>query len=161
MLQVIATNNNQLDGIHARRFEVDNIVSSTQIQEGFTQTATALVQLTQAIQQGDISADEIKARHLVSGLQYIADPTQASVDDLRHELAALRTKLEHAIAAHEILDAADAEDAQASLTTAEADHHTQRRCTSVGRQTWRSGHLTGSPCCNSLAGSTKALRRLA
>src|SRR5713101_4837753 len=117
----MATNSNEQGGIHARRIEADNVVSGTQIQEGDAQTAAALVQLAQAIQRGDISADEIKARHLVSGLQYIADPTQASVEDLRRELAALRTRLEQAIAAQEIPDAADAEDAQESLTTAETE----------------------------------------
>ena len=115
----MTTNNNQQGGIHARHIEADNIVSGTQIQGGNVQTAAALVRLAQAIQSGDISADEIKARNLVSGLQYISDPTQASVEDVRHELAALRTKLAQAIAAHEIPDATDAEDAQQSLKSAE------------------------------------------
>ena len=117
----MATNSNNQGGIHARRIEADNVVSGTQIQGGDAQSAAALVQLAQAIQRGDISADEIKARNLVSGLQYIADPTQASVEDLRRELAALRTKLEQAIAAQEIPDTADAEDAQESLTTVETE----------------------------------------
>ena len=117
----MTTNSNEQGGIHARRIEADNVVSGTQIQGGDAQSAAALVQLAQAIQRGDISADEIKARHLVSGLQYIADPTQASVEDLRRELATLGTKLEQAITAQEIPDAADAEDAQESLTTAETE----------------------------------------
>ncbi len=115
------TNSHEQGGIHARRIEADNVVSGTQIQGGDAQSAAALVQLAQAIQRGDISADEIKARNLVSGLQYIADPTQVSVEDLRRELAALRTRLEQAIAAQEIPDTADAEDAQESLTTAETE----------------------------------------
>ncbi len=114
----MTTNSNEQGGIHARRIEADNVVSGTQIQGGDMQSAAALVQLAQAIQRGDISADEIKARHLVSGLQYIADPTQVGIDDLRRELAALRTKLEQAIAAQEIPEAADAEDAKESLTSA-------------------------------------------
>ena len=57
----------------------------------------------------------------MSGLQYIADPTQASVEDLRHELLALRTQLEQVIAAQEFSDPADAQDAQESLTTAEIE----------------------------------------
>jgi hypothetical protein len=117
----MTTNSNEQGGIHARRIEADNVVSGTQIQGGDAQSAAALVQLAQSIQRGDISADEIKARNLVSGLQYIADPAQASVDDLRRELAALRTRLEQAIAAQEIPDAADADDAQESLTTAETE----------------------------------------
>ncbi len=117
----MTTNSNEQGGIHARRIEADNVVSGTQIQGGDVQSAAALVQLAQAIQRGDISADEIKARNLVSGLQYIADPTQASIEDLRRELATLRTRLGQAIAAQEIPDPADAEDAQESLTTAEAE----------------------------------------
>ena len=117
----MTTNSNEQGGIHARRIEADNVVSGTQIQGGDAQSAAALIQLAQAIQLRDISADEIKARNLVSGLQYIADPAQASLDDLRRELAALRTRLEQAIAVQEIPDAADAEDAQESLTTAETE----------------------------------------
>ncbi len=117
----MATNSNEQGGIHARRIEADNVVSGTQIQGGDTQSAAALVSLAQSIRRGDIRADELKARNLVSGLQYIADPTQASVEDLRRELAALRTRLEQAIAAHEIPDTSDAEDAQESLTTAETE----------------------------------------
>ena len=117
----MTTNNSQQGGINARRIEADNVVSGIQIQEGDAQSAAALVSLAQAIQRGDISSDEIKARHLVSSLQYIADPAQASGDDLRRELAALRTRLEQAIAAQEIPDATDADDAQESLTTAETE----------------------------------------
>ncbi len=117
----MTTNSTEPGGIHARRIEADNVVSGTQIQGGDVQSAAALVSLAQAIARGDISADEIKAHNLVSGLQYIADPTQVTIEDLRRELAALRTRLEQAIAAQEIPDAADAEDAQESLTTAETE----------------------------------------
>ncbi len=117
----MTTNSHEQGGIYARRIEADNVVSGTRIQGGDAQSAAALVSLAQAIQCGDISADEIMARNLVSGLQYIADPTQASVDDLRRELANLRTRLEQAIAAQEIPEAADADDAQESLTTAETE----------------------------------------
>ncbi len=55
----MATNSNEQGGIHARRIEADNVVSGTQIQGGDMQSAAALVQLAQAIQRGDISADEI------------------------------------------------------------------------------------------------------
>ena len=112
---------NRQGGIYVRRIDAENVVSGIQIQGGDAQSAAALVQLAQSIRRGDIRADELKARHLVSGLQYIADPSQASVEDLRRELAALRTKLEQAIAAQEIADAADADDAQESLTTAETE----------------------------------------
>ncbi len=114
------TEQNETGGIRARRIEADNIVSGAQIQGNVDATqAAALVQLAQAIGRGEISADEIKARNLVSGLHYITDPTQASVDDLRRELAALRAKLEQAVAARDFADPTEAEDAQASLQSAE------------------------------------------
>src|SRR5260370_41659985 len=106
-------------GIHAKRIKAEHVVSGVQVQGGNAQTASTLIQLAKAIRRGDISADEIEAHHLVSGLQYIADSGQASIEDLRRELAALRTKLEQAIAAQEIPDPADAVDAQESLKSAE------------------------------------------
>ena len=114
----MSTNENEPGGIHVRRIEADNVVSGVQIQGGDTQAASSLIQLAQSIRRGEIRADEIKARNLVSGLQYIADPAHASVEDLRHELLALRTQLEQAIASHEFSDPADAQDAQESLATA-------------------------------------------
>jgi len=117
----MSTNENGPGGIHAKRIEADNVVSGVQMQGGDTQTASSLIQLAQSIRQGKISAEEIKARNLVSGLQYIADPAQASVEDLRRELLALRTQLEQAIASQEFSNPADAQDAQASLATAETE----------------------------------------
>src|SRR5258708_26105664 len=111
--------NEEPGGIRAKRIKAENVVSGVQVQGGDAQTASTLIQLAQAIRRGDISADEIETHHLVSGLQYIADPAQANVEDLRRELAALRTKLEQAIASQEIPDTADAEDAQESLKSAE------------------------------------------
>lgn len=112
---------NRQGGIYAKHIEAENVVSGVQIQGGDAQSAAALIQLAQAIQRGDIRAEEIKARNLVSGLQSIADPAQASVEDLRRELLALRTQLEQAIAFQEFSDPADAQDAQESLTTAETE----------------------------------------
>ena len=92
-----------------------------QIQGGDPKQAVALVSLAQAIRRGEISADEIIAHNLVSGLQYIADPAQASTEDLRKELVALRTKVDAAIAAQEIPDEADAQDTKESLDAAEQE----------------------------------------
>jgi hypothetical protein len=117
----MSTSGNEPSGIRARRIEADNVVSGVQIQGGDAQTASSLIQLAQSIRQGHISAEEIKARNLVSGLQYIADPAQASVEDLRRELLALRTQLEQAIASQEFTDPADAEDATESLVTVETE----------------------------------------
>jgi len=117
----MSTNEHEPDGIHARRIEADNVVSGVQIQGGDAQTASSLIQLAQSIRRGEIRAEEIKARNLVSGLQYIADPTQANVEDLRRELLALRIQLEQAIASHEFSDPVDAQDAQESLATTETE----------------------------------------
>src|SRR5260221_1914519 len=117
----MSTNENEPGGIHARRIEADNVVSGAQIQGGDAKTASSLIHLAQSIRRGEIRAEEIKARHLVSGLQYIADPAQANVEDLRHELLALRTQLEQAIASQEFSDPADAEDARESLATTETE----------------------------------------
>jgi hypothetical protein len=117
----MSTNGNEPGGIHARRIEAENVVSGVQIQGSDAQTASTLIQLAQSIRQGQISAEEIKARNLVNGLQYIADPTQANVEDLRRELAALRAQLAQAMASQEFADPADAEDARDSLATAETE----------------------------------------
>lgn len=114
-----ANKNEEPGGIRAKRIKAENVVSGVQLQGGDGQTASTLIQLAQAIQRGDISADGIEAHHLVSGLQYIAGPAQMSVEDLRRELSTLRTRLEQAIAAQEISDAVDAENAQESLKNAE------------------------------------------
>ena len=108
----------QPGGIRAKKIQADNIVSGVQIQGGDPQQAIALITLAQAIRRGEINADEINARQLVSGLQYIADPAQASPQDLYKELVALCTKVDAAIAAQEIPDEADAEDTKESLEAA-------------------------------------------
>jgi len=105
----MSTNGNEPGGIHARRIEAENVVAGVQIQGGDAQTASSLIQLAQSIRRGKISAQEIKARNLVSGQQYIADPAQASVEDLRRELLALRTQLEEAVAAQDSLATAETE----------------------------------------------------
>src|SRR5258708_3840964 len=117
----MSTNEHEPGGIHARRIEADNVVSGAQIQGGDAQTASSLIHLAQSIRRGEIRAEEMKAHHLVSGLQNIADPAQASVEDLRHELLALRIQLEQAIASQEFSDPADAEDARESLATTETE----------------------------------------
>lgn len=63
---------NQIGGIHAKHIEAENVVSGMQAQGSVAQAAK-LLQLAEAIGSGEISADEIKARNLVSGLQYISE----------------------------------------------------------------------------------------
>jgi hypothetical protein len=117
----MTTNNQGPAGIHAARIQADHVVSGAQIQGGDAAQAAGLVQLAQALKRGEISADDIAARSVVSGLQYLANPTIASTDDLRQQLAAFRTTLEQAIAAQELPTADDAQDAKDSLDAAEAE----------------------------------------
>ncbi len=117
----MTTNDQEQGGIHARHIRADNVVSGVQVQGGDPNQATALISLAQGIRRGDIRADEIVARNLVSGLQYITDPEKASPENLRREVAALRANVEHVITVQEIPDLTDAEDAKDSLTAAEAE----------------------------------------
>ena len=115
------TNNQNHQGIHAKRIQADHVVSGVYIQGGDPQQAAALIHLAQGIRRGEISAEEIIAHSVVMGLQYIADPTTATTEDLYRELIALRTRVEQAINAQEFADANDAEDAKDSLKIAETE----------------------------------------
>ncbi|EFH79693.1 hypothetical protein [Ktedonobacter racemifer] len=117
----MSADNQQPGGIRAKRIQADNIVSGIQIQGGDAQSASSLVQLAQAIQRGEITADDITTRNLVSGLQYIADPAHATTEDVRCELASLRQQVETAIAAQEIPDEDEAKAATEDLTVAEKE----------------------------------------
>lgn len=90
----MTTNDQEPSGIHAQRIQADNVVYGTQIQGGDPAKAAVLIQLAQAIKGGKISADDIKARNVVSGLQYIADPATASAEDLRKELISFQARLD-------------------------------------------------------------------
>jgi ABC-type transporter Mla subunit MlaD len=91
--------------------------------------AAGAVALAETLSRGSITADSIQARNVVAGFQYIADPSQATPDELRQEVARLRQQLAEAVAAGEIEAAADAsaalstsiEDAQESLARAETE----------------------------------------
>jgi hypothetical protein len=113
--------NAQVGGIRARRIEAESVVDGAQVRGGDAESAAGLVELAKAIRRGGISAEEIKARDLVSGLQYIADPTQPTAGELQREVAALREQLAQAVAAGEVADEADAEDAQAALNETEEE----------------------------------------
>lgn len=115
----MTSNYNWQGGIHVEHIVSENVVSGIQIKVGDAQSAAAFVRLAQAIQRGDISVEEIKICHLISGLQNIANSTKAKMEELDRKLLALRTKLELRLAAQEIPDTADAEDARESLTIAE------------------------------------------
>jgi hypothetical protein len=77
--------------------------------------------LAEALRQGTITADSIQARNAVAGFQYIADPAQATADELRQEVARLRQELAAAVSAGDLAQTADVEDAQDALARAEAE----------------------------------------
>lgn len=109
----------QVGGIRAGRIEAENVVSGVQQIGGSLDDAAGALALAKALRQGSITADSIQARNVVAGFQYIADPTQATADQLRQEVAVLRKQLAAAVAAGEIAQTADTEDAQNALDVAE------------------------------------------
>ena len=118
---IITGDGSEASGIQAHTIKADHVVSGVQQLGGSAADSADLVALAKALGTGSIKADSIEAKNVVSGLQYISDPNQATPDQLRRELAALKMQLEQAIAAGEIEDAGNAEDLQAGLTTAEAE----------------------------------------
>jgi hypothetical protein len=111
----------QSGNIRAKRIEADNVNTGHYIEGGDPKDIAALIQATQGLRSGDIDTDMLLTKNLNTGLQYIADPSQANVEDLRNEVNSLRSKLKQAIAAQEIADEGDAQDAQESLTAAETE----------------------------------------
>ncbi|MFP4310180.1 MAG: hypothetical protein ACLFQQ_23455 [Desulfococcaceae bacterium] len=103
-------------GIRAGKIVADNVVDGVQVRGGDAASAAEMIRLAGAIRSGGITADEIRAGNVVTGLQYIADPASATVDDLRKEIAALREQVEGAAAAGDFPDAEDAEDAVLELS---------------------------------------------
>jgi hypothetical protein len=117
----VTTNNQEPAGIRTKRIQADQVVSGVQIQGGDPAQAAGLIQIAQAIKHGEITADDITARSVVSGLQYLADPPTASAEDLRKELVAFQTKLDQAIASKELPSAGAVQDAKDSLAAAAAE----------------------------------------
>jgi len=108
-------------GIRAERIEADNVVSGMQQIGGDLDDAADAVALAEALRGGSITADSIQAKNVVAGWQYIANPAQATPDELRQEIAALKQQLADALDAGEIEGNADMADAQNALETAEAE----------------------------------------
>ncbi len=118
---IITGDQSTVGGIRANKIVADNVVSGMQQLGRDLSSAAAAVALAEALQGGSISADSIEAKNVVAGFQYIADPAQATPDELRQELAALKQQLAAAIAAGEVEAAGDIEDAQDALDKAEAE----------------------------------------
>jgi hypothetical protein len=113
--------NNLTGGIRSKTIKAENVVQGLQQIGGELQDTANVVTLAQALSQGTIEADSIEAKNVVAGLLYIADPSQATKEQLRQELTNLKQQLAEAIAAGEIDEAGDAEDAQNDLAEAEAE----------------------------------------
>lgn len=103
-------------GIRAGKIVADNVVDGVQVQGGETASAAEMIRLAGAIRSGGITAKEIQAGNVVTGMQYIADPASATVDDLRKEIGALREQVEGAKEAGDFPDENDAEDAVLELS---------------------------------------------
>jgi hypothetical protein len=118
---VAAGEQGQVGGIRANRIEAENVVSGVQLLGGDLTDAAHALALAEALRQGGITANSIQARNVVAGFQYIADPSQATPEELRQEVAWLRTQLSAAVATGELAQTADVDDAQEALQKAEAE----------------------------------------
>lgn len=111
----------QTGGIQADHIEAENVVQGFQQLGGDLSQAAEAVTLAEALSSGRITAGSIQAKNVVAGFQYIADPAQATPDELRREIGRLRQQLAEALTAGEIEAGADAEDAQEALAKAEEE----------------------------------------
>lgn len=117
----VITGDSSQGGITARTIKADNVVQGIQQLGGDLSGASGLVKLAEALSQGRIAADSIEAKNVVAGFQYIADPTQATPDELRQEIGQLRQQLEKAIRDGELAATGDVTDAQEALEKAEKE----------------------------------------
>lgn len=111
----------KVGGIQAKRIEADNVVQGFQQIGGDISQAAEAVILAKSLSQGRITADSIQAKNIVAGFQYIADPNQATPDELRQEIAQLRQQLTEALTAGELEANADTADAAEALAKAEEE----------------------------------------
>lgn len=118
---VITGDQSNVGGIRANRIEAENVVQGMQQLGGDLSQAADAVALAEALSRGSITADSIQAQNVVAGFQYIANPAQATPDELRQEVAALQRQLAEALAAGEIEANADMADAQNALAAAETE----------------------------------------
>ena len=118
---IITGDQGRVGGIRANRIEAENVVAGLQQLGGDLTAAASAVALAEALSQGTITAGSIQARNVVAGFQYIADPAQATAEELRQEVARLRQQLAAALAAGEVAATADVADAQEALAKAETE----------------------------------------
>ncbi|QTA80337.1 Uncharacterized protein dnl_26360 [Desulfonema limicola] len=92
-----------------------------QIQGGDAKDAAFLAGLTKDIKTGGIHAETLYAKNTVTGLQFIADPKNATKDDLVKEVAAFQENIEKAVNSGEITDTKDAEEINHALVSVEKE----------------------------------------
>jgi hypothetical protein len=68
-----------------------------------------------------IHANEIHAENVISGVQFVGTPSQATIEDLQQQSAALQNQLAAAIDVGVLSDPADAVDARNALAAAQAE----------------------------------------
>lgn len=118
---IITGDQNQVGGIQAKTIIADNVVQGMQQIGGDLSDAAQAVALAEALRGGTITADSIQAKNVVAGLQYIADPANATPDQLRQQVAELQRQLAEAIADSGAAANPDIEDAQSALNQAETE----------------------------------------
>jgi hypothetical protein len=107
-------------GIYAKRIEATNVVEGAQLQ-GAVEQPEQLVALARDLRRGRIEAEDIKATSVVTGLQFISDPSRVTVDELRQEVARLRADIDELVHGGYVADGGDAADLAAAASAAEEE----------------------------------------
>jgi hypothetical protein len=102
------------------KIQAENIVTGVQIQGAEAETAQKLLAVTQQLRSGGVeAAQDIIAKNIVTGFQYLGQGSAGLTrEQFQQELAALREQLAQAVAAREIEDEYEAEDAQKAVERA-------------------------------------------
>jgi hypothetical protein len=72
--------------IRVKRIQADNVVSGSQIQKEDAQQIADLIHAAQVIRHGEVSADEVAATNVVSGLQYISSLQYNKKDEVTAQI---------------------------------------------------------------------------
>jgi hypothetical protein len=112
-------------GIRARHIKAENVVEGVQFQGTDPSGAARLVSLAREIQTQGIDVDEVIAKNLVSGLQYIDKTANPSIEELASEIRAVHVQLNCAISQGHISEK-DAADADEALTATEHELSSER-----------------------------------
>ena len=107
------------------------------VQEGGEASAAPdLAEAQSRLRTGSITADEtIEADTVAVGYVYIADPAQATPDDVRQEIARLRRQIEELLSQGTAANQGDAEDARDAMR--KADESIARATASARRVNWK------------------------